>query len=55
MCTCELCDKDVSIVIRGHFTTKGYCIECHADMETEAVYTYLDEYGIDHPSIPIEI
>lgn len=25
------------------------------DMETEAVYTYLDEYGIDHPSIPIEI
>ena len=24
------------------------------DMETEAVYTYLDEYGIDHPSIPIE-
>ena len=25
------------------------------DKETEAVYTYLDEYGIDHPSIPIDI
>ena len=25
------------------------------DLETEAVYTYLDDYGIDHPSIPIEI
>lgn len=24
------------------------------DKETEAVYTYLDEYGIEHPSIPIE-
>ena len=24
------------------------------DLETEAVYTYLDEYGIEHPSIPIE-
>ena len=24
------------------------------DKETEAVYTYLDKYGIEHPSVPMD-
>ena len=48
ICTCDLCDKDVSIVVKGHFATKGYCEECHAEMSTEALkagMSFLDYWG----------
>jgi len=50
MITCDSCKaKDVSIVVRGQFTIQGFCVECHAEMDTEAKQsdmTFLEYWGL---------
>ncbi len=49
MITCDCCNvEDGSIVIRGQFTTKAYCVDCHAEMDAEAKsedMSFLDYWG----------
>ena len=49
MIICDCCNaEDGSIVIRGQFTTKAYCVDCHAEMDAEAKsedMSFLDYWG----------